>query len=223
LLNLKSLGGFFLLLFATSTALAHVQLDYPVGSETFIRDTTISIEWTVLIAHGPGYWSLEYSADGGTNWVTLSANLPLSTLSYSWTVTQPTTEHGRIKVTQNNNTYADFESASLSFTIQEAATGIGAESAYIDGYYLKPNYPNPFNPSTSLEYNLARSGSVNITIYDLKGNAISELVNEIQSSGQHHLQWDGRNDAGELVESGLYLARLQVGQHSEVIKMSFLK
>jgi len=92
-----------------------------------------------------------------------------------------------------------------------------------DQFFLHQNYPNPFNPITSISYDLARNGMINLTIFDLNGKIIKNLVNESQSAGNHLLTWDGVNFAGEEVSSGLYLYVLQVGDTKQTKKMSFIK
>ena len=92
-----------------------------------------------------------------------------------------------------------------------------------DQFFLHQNYPNPFNPLTSISYDLAQNGMVNLTIFDLNGKIIKNLVNEFQNAGNHLLTWDGVNFKGEEVSSGLYLYVLQVGDTKQTKKMSFIK
>ncbi len=74
---------------------------------------------------------------------------------------------------------------------------------------LNPNYPNPFNPVTTITYNLDRTGIVVVTIYDVLGKEVRTLVNTQQVSGSHTVVWDGRNNAGIPVASGTYISLLQ--------------
>ncbi len=74
---------------------------------------------------------------------------------------------------------------------------------------LNPNYPNPFNPVTTITYNLDRTGIVVLTIYDVLGREVRTLVNTQQTSGSHTVVWDGRNNAGIPVASGTYISLLQ--------------
>ena len=92
-----------------------------------------------------------------------------------------------------------------------------------DQFFLHQNYPNPFNPMTSISYDLAQNGMVSLSIFDLNGKIIKNLVNEFQNAGNHLLTWDGVNFAGEEVSSGLYLCVLQVGGTKKTKKMSFIK
>ena len=90
-------------------------------------------------------------------------------------------------------------------------------------FLLHDNYPNPFNPVTNLEYNLPREAFVNVTIYDMLGNKVNKLINEIQSSGKKSIQWDATNNRGQYVSAGVYLYRIQVGNSHKTKKMVLLK
>ncbi len=70
------------------------------------------------------------------------------------------------------------------------------------------NYPNPFNPSTTIPFSLARTGMVELSIYDTAGRLVVELVNETLPAGRHQAVWNGLNGRGRPVESGVYFARL---------------
>ena len=90
-------------------------------------------------------------------------------------------------------------------------------------FKLYSNYPNPFNPVTTLGYELPENGLVNITIYDMLGNVINNLVNANQSSGYKSTQWNATNNEGEPVSSGVYLYKIQAGEFVDTKKMIFLK
>jgi hypothetical protein len=79
-------------------------------------------------------------------------------------------------------------------------------------YRLLPNYPNPFNTGTRIEYELGRPQEVRVTVYDLRGTAIRVLVREWQKPGMYRVRWDGRDTAGRKVASGVYLYRLETSE-----------
>jgi hypothetical protein len=85
-----------------------------------------------------------------------------------------------------------------------------------------PNFPNPFNPRTSIQYQLPRAVSVRIAIYNISGQCVKTLVNQMQPPGLHRVNWDGRNDRGESVSGGIYIARFRAGTFTKSIKMSIL-
>ena len=85
------------------------------------------------------------------------------------------------------------------------------------------NYPNPFNPSTKITCNLPRRGPVRITVYDLLGRVISELVDGVKEAGTYSVEWNARDRAGRDLASGLYVARIQFSQFTKSAKMVLLR
>jgi len=98
-------------------------------------------------------------------------------------------------------------------------------------YKLVQNYPNPFNPTTTLKYELPEKSQVSLAIYNLRGQRIAILVrNKVQKAGYYDLTWDGRNQFGQPVSSGVYIYRITAqsksgsGKHySKVKKMTLLR
>ena len=86
-----------------------------------------------------------------------------------------------------------------------------------------PNYPNPFNPTTTLQYDLPEDGMVNITVYDMMGRLVRTLVNDHQVSGYKTIQWNGVNEARDPVGTGVYLYQIQAGDFRQTKKMILLK
>ena len=92
-----------------------------------------------------------------------------------------------------------------------------------DKFKLNQNYPNPFNPVTTLGYDLPEQGLVNITVYDLLGNVVNNLVSTYQSSGYKSIQWDATNNLGQPVSAGVYLYTIEAGEFRQTKKMILLK
>ncbi len=89
---------------------------------------------------------------------------------------------------------------------------------------LAQNYPNPFNPSTSIEFTLRDKTRVNLRVYDVAGQLVRTLLDEDRPSGEvHRVTWDGRNDAGDTVSSGVYFYRLVASDFTQTKKMVLLK
>ena len=88
---------------------------------------------------------------------------------------------------------------------------------------LYPNYPNPFNPVTTLRYDLPENSLVNITIYDMLGREVKTLINQTQDAGYKSLIWDATNDYGKPVSAGIYLYQIQAGEYISTKKMVLLK
>ena len=90
-------------------------------------------------------------------------------------------------------------------------------------YQLGQNYPNPFNPTTTISYNLKENSKVEITIFSLLGQKIRTLVDGWESAGFRTVRWDGRDDSGSLVASGVYIYRLKADRFIATRKMILLR
>jgi hypothetical protein len=88
---------------------------------------------------------------------------------------------------------------------------------------LGQNSPNPFNPSTTISFTLPAREQVTVSIYDANGRLVRTLLDESRDYGTHNVTWDGRDDAGTTVGSGVYFYRLSAGKYSESKKMVMLK
>jgi choice-of-anchor B domain-containing protein len=105
----------------------------------------------------------------------------------------------------------------------EGATAIKGKPNQLSDYSLGENYPNPFNPSTTIAYQVPGSSDVRIDIYNMLGQKIRTLLNDRKGPGTHEAIWDGRNDGGAQVGSGVYLYRMVAGDFVQVRKMILMK
>jgi len=101
-------------------------------------------------------------------------------------------------------------------------TAVKAEPGVIRGYALEQNYPNPFNPETTIGYAIPKAGEVRITIYDVLGNEVTSLL-EFRPSGAHQFKWNGRDERGLSVPSGLYFYKLETESFSVSRKMLMVR
>jgi len=90
-------------------------------------------------------------------------------------------------------------------------------------FELSQNYPNPFNPGTQIEYTLKKTGHVTLHIYNVLGEKVKTLLDQDQPAGLYRIDWDGENDNGKPISSGIYLYKLEVNGFSEAKKMLLLK
>lgn len=88
---------------------------------------------------------------------------------------------------------------------------------------LAHNYPNPFNPLTTIEYVVPSEGPVRVTVFDARGRQVRILVDEQKTSGTHTVSWDGRDDDGHPLASGVYFHRFEVGGEARMGRMVLLK
>jgi len=113
----------------------------------------------------------------------------------------------------------------LSFPVYEPTVAVNSDISQTIPveFALHFNYPNPFNPTTTIGYDLPVNANVNIAIYDLLGKQVTTLVNEDQLAGTQSIIWDATDATGTSVTSGVYFYRLQTGSFQETGKMVLLK
>ncbi|MFZ5518573.1 MAG: endo-1,4-beta-xylanase [Candidatus Zhuqueibacterota bacterium] len=135
-----------------------------------------------------------------------------------------------IKVIHHDSTFSktfDLEKNSNEVIFQlkpEFSTSIRAtDSNHWGEFMLQQNYPNPFNATTAIVYVLPRDGFVNLSIYNLLGKTVRCLVNRSLSAGRYISNWDGADESGNNVASGLYLCKLESEFFQKINKMTLLK
>jgi hypothetical protein len=207
---------FFTIVFNISTK-AHVGLDFPVGGETFEANTTITIQWHIVIDHGECNWDLYFSSDGGSTWQAIVLDLPKSQLTHDWIVPAIVTQQGMIKVVQDNQNGIPYEDNSNAFTIEVPSAITGVQTR-VNDFKLFPAYPNPFNPETKIKFRIPEAVFVSLKVYDLIGNEITTLVNAEKPAGIYEVSFDGNN-----LPSGIYIYRLTAANYSAVRKIVLLK
>jgi flagellar hook assembly protein FlgD len=88
---------------------------------------------------------------------------------------------------------------------------------------LYPNYPNPFNPTTEIRYNLPVDSNVEITVYDIEGREVKTLINSLQTAGYNRVTWNSTNNHGGTVASGVYFYRMTAEEFVDMKKMIIIK
>ncbi len=107
--------------------------------------------------------------------------------------------------------------------VLQTPTGIVEDNPLPKQFAVRENYPNPFNPSTTIRYQLPEQTRVKLVVYNTLGQTVRVLVNSDRPAGYHQAVWDGRNDQGVQVASGIYLFRFEAGSYQQVRKMVLLK
>ena len=88
---------------------------------------------------------------------------------------------------------------------------------------IESNYPNPFNPQTTIRFSVPSDGKVQVTVYNIKGQKVKQLLNEQIVAGRHSVTWNGCDTNGRSVSSGLYFAKIEQGNKHRIHKMMLLK
>jgi 1,4-alpha-glucan branching enzyme len=113
----------------------------------------------------------------------------------------------------------------MAFVVLQEGDPTGVEDQ-IGGTFinhLEPNYPNPFNPMTTIRFSLARTRNATLRVYDVSGRLVRTLVDDVYPRGRHEVRWDGRNNRGQGVASGVYFYRLVVREFAETRRMVLIK
>jgi hypothetical protein len=101
--------------------------------------------------------------------------------------------------------------------------GVSDEPVIAHEFKLSQNYPNPFNPTTEIEYSIPKFQNVSLAVYDILGKQVKTLVNEQQYAGTHRVRWNGTDNSGAKVSTGVYFYKLTSGNMTQVRKMLLLK
>jgi len=107
--------------------------------------------------------------------------------------------------------------------VTKVPVGVTQKDFQPASYNLFQNYPNPFNPSTVISYSIPKSSNVTLKIYDVLGREVKTLVSTEQVNGLHSIQWNGDNNYGSRVSSGIYLYRIEAGDFIQTKKMLLIK
>ena len=220
-----------------------VELDPTIVEGTILR-LTVWLKGANLVPDSaalyPGTWSVGLTplwfAKGGNNdgYDVIQANdftwqFPAAT-SFDWApYTLDVTVPAGAKVLEVRlHTYSRFTGTiywdDVTIEVIGTTTAVRDPNAEVPAVYeLGQNYPNPFNPSTTISYGVPRNGEVTLVVYDMLGRQVRELARGYASAGRYTVTWDGHDDQGHVVGSGMYLYRLTAGDHAMVNKMVFVK
>jgi DNA-binding transcriptional regulator YhcF (GntR family) len=105
----------------------------------------------------------------------------------------------------------------------QESESVSSDAASAVSNVIAQSYPNPFNPETEISYTLPENSYVSVTIFNVQGQKVKRLVNEYQPAGTRKVVWDGRDENGEGVASGIYFYRIEAGSHSVTNRMILLK
>tara|TARA_B000000460_G_scaffold228097_1_gene184138 strand:- start:16 stop:921 length:906 start_codon:yes stop_codon:yes gene_type:complete len=121
----------------------------------------------------------------------------------------------------NNNVFA--ENGPFTLTIDGSKLEIADNDLIPETFALHANYPNPFNPTTTISYDLPEQSQITLGIYDILGKQIKTLINQSQDAGSKIAIWDGTDNLGRQVSAGVYLYQIQAGVFTQTRKMLLLK
>ena len=148
---------------------------------------------------------------------------PYQSLTFSYDVVLDVGEHMNWVLTSENGKNYILE-ASGEITVPSAGRfTLELEAVVPASFTLNQNFPNPFNPVTTLTYGLPNENHVTLTIYDLNGKEINQIINIDQSAGHHSVLWNSTDRIGMPVSAGIYFYQIRAGEFLQTKKMVLLK
>ena len=155
------------------------------------------------------------STDNGNKWTEFNDGLTAPV--FSWTTVVSFAFNDSSQLFAGVGGGGVFRTASSTTAVEDIAAIIP------NSFVLHQNYPNPFNPETTIAYGLPEETFVNITVFNVVGQKVRTLFSGKQSPGFHKLVWNGKDDDGSLMPSGMYVYRLKAGEFSQTRKLALLR
>jgi Arylsulfotransferase (ASST)/Bacterial Ig-like domain/Secretion system C-terminal sorting domain/Kre9/KNH-like N-terminal Ig-like domain len=206
--------------FYFSTASPFISITFPNGIESLAKDSTYIIRWQSNLSDTITIQLL----NNGSLSRTIQNAIFSETNSYKWVVTSDINPDSLYKIKIFSKSEPSISSTSENnFTITGSVTGITDKNSTIKEYQLYQNFPNPFNPSTTIKYSIPNDSHVKIVIYNMIGQEIETVVNTFKNAGSYKINWNAGNLA-----SGIYFYSINaIGSNNKnfysVKKMILLK
>ena len=199
----------------TAAPVSMVTVTAPYGGETWLAGTNHNITWT---RQAVAQVKIEYSTDNGTGWIDVVASVPSIFGSYNWTVPNTPSTQCLVRLSDASNPAVN-DVSDNTFTIEPSVSVEDLYSGIPDEYNLYQSYPNPFNPSTVIEFGLPENvNNVTLSIYNILGEKVAEPINTALSAGKYSFQWNAQDFA-----TGMYIYELRTDNFVSIKKMLLLK
>ncbi|MDI3503371.1 MAG: large repetitive protein, partial [Candidatus Cloacimonadota bacterium] len=183
-------------------------------------DVTGNIVGFVRKQNGQGIPNATVTASGGFSTNTNSVGAYSLTVPVGvYTVTASAASYDSLSY--ENITVAPGQNTTLNFILEPSSNG--DELIPVTATALNPNYPNPFNPETTISYDILEPCKVRLDVYNIKGQKVRSLLNEYKGSGRYSIVFDARDDNGKALSSGVYLYRFTAGKYNATRKMMLME
>jgi hypothetical protein len=198
-----------------------VTVTYANGGEEFAPGDPIDIQWVATDNNTVDSVSIYYSENAGGDFTLIASSEPNDSI-YTWTAPDISSDSCLVRVVAYDAALLTGEDVSDAvFAIKTISTDDELPAA---SWALSQNFPNPFNPTTTIHYNVkAGGGQVSLRVFDVSGRVVRTLVDGRQSEGSKSVTWNGTNDRGQRVASGIYFYRMIAPDFSQTKKMVLLR
>jgi len=179
---------------------------------------------------GEDWWTVSVT-DDGINWVQLEytqdSNAAWQQFTFDLSAYVGFTDAVQLRFVASDAGAGSLVEAAVDDFLLDAAYGIALgvdeDTVLPRALVLAGNHPNPFNPATTISFAVPRTGEVQLAVYDIAGRRVATLVDGVVTAGHHEVTWQGRNDRGQNVASGVYFCRLVDGESLQTRKMLLVK
>jgi len=189
----------------------HIMIMTQNNGEKYSSGNEINICW---FSPNVEELKIELSTDSGQTWETIAGKVTAGYYIYNWTVPSVKSDSCLIKLTDLSDTSV-YSVSRMPFSID---TIIGVKQSSPFQFSLSQNTPNPFNPSTTIDFTTPAESYVTLDIYNIYGQKVSTLVNNVLAAGNHSVRWNGSN-----FSAGVYICKLKAGENVKSIKMLLVK
>ncbi|MFH1221014.1 MAG: FlgD immunoglobulin-like domain containing protein, partial [Candidatus Eisenbacteria bacterium] len=191
----------------------------PNGNEALVPGTDCIISWEGPVGLEPSGYSVLFTSDGCASWSMVAGDDRGTT--YKWTVPDIRSRDCRVLVIAHYSDGNDaYDMSDCSFAI---GSGAGVDTPSQDQtptkWALHDGIPNPFRDGTAIRFDLPQPGHVRISVFDVQGRLVRELIDEPRTAGSYVVAWDGKDGLGSKVSGGIYFVRLEAGSYGAGTKV----
>jgi len=182
----------------------------PRGGEVYFGGAPVRIVWQDPHGAESPYATVEASLDAGSTWSTIAEHVVGDTLD--WIAPDYPTVNALVRVIAYDEEGAlGSDTSTKSFAIRPSVTGVETdEGALPRAFVLYPNAPNPFNPTTTIRFDMPYPGDTRVSVFGVGGRLVKEWTLASLPAGRHQLTWGGKDAGGKPVASGVYFLRLDI-------------
>lgn len=193
-----------------TTYLQKLKILEPNGGEELTYNQNVKITWE---SEGIKYVTFSFSVDNGATWNTIRKHIPAENTSYTWNPYPVQSTLYLIRITDDEDPTI-FDESDAPFTFLT----VSVDKAAPETFGVDQNSPNPFNPSTAITFSIPSRELVEIGVFNLSGQRVATLADDIMDAGRHTLTWDASG-----CSAGVYLCRVKAGANERTIKMLLMK
>jgi hypothetical protein len=197
------------------------KVTYPNGGESLEARDECVITWETPSGYVPDTYSIYYTTDGGETWEVICESIV--GLSYRWMVPDAASVNCLVLVeAYDEEGIMGYDESDYAFTLRSGA-GFPGEEEPPSCFALHGCSPNPFTAMTVIAFDVPESAAARVTIYDTHGRIIKRLTNNKYGAGRHAVTWQGDDEAGNRVGSGIYFIRMEAGTFQDMKKVMLLR